>query len=170
MSILYLLLALIIYVVGDVAFPCPKPLCKCYNKKAICSGDELTYIPRLPERIERVTFTNGNFRILSKELLENLTFNPRIGGFNFISNRIFKIKLDTCANLTLIKVLTFASKYSLSVHEVRNALTDIYKRSNYLIKLSLEYNGWSILRDDMFKLLKAIKIRKIIIKTIVLRS
>lgn len=66
-SILFLLLTLVMYVVGDDVFPCPTPLCKCDNeeKEAICSGEKLTCIPRLPETIERVTFTNGNFRILS---------------------------------------------------------------------------------------------------------
>lgn len=126
----YFLLTVIVYVEGNIKFPCPTPLCECNNTKAICSGENLTYIPRLPDRITKVTLTNGNIRILSKELIENLTFNRRIGEVNFIGNRIFEIKPDTFANLTLIQALTLASEYSLSVHEVRDALKDIYKISN----------------------------------------
>lgn len=109
MSIFSFLFTLIIYVVGDIAFPCPKPLCKCDNKLAICAGKELTYIPRSPEIIERVTFTNGSIGIISKELIENLTYTRRIGRVHFIGNRIFEIKEETFAKLTHIQALTFAS-------------------------------------------------------------
>lgn len=147
-----------------MGFPCPKALCECNDVKAVCSGEKLTYIPRLPETIESVTFINGNIEILSKELIQNLTFNPRISGLNFTNNKIRKIKPGTFYNLTLIKVLTFDSEYAISIYDVRNAIVDICNRSNNFIKFTLIDNGWTTLSDNLFKNLKANKIKQIILK------
>ncbi|CAC5413274.1 unnamed protein product [Mytilus coruscus] len=164
MSIVYALFTLIIHVEGNSGVSCPTPLCQCQYLQAICSGENLTYIPRLPEQIRQVTFINGNIGILSRERIGNLTFN-HIEKLKFASNRIFEMKPNKFANLTWINHLTLSLERSLDVFDVRNALIDIGTRSRDLKKLFLVDIGLTVLPNDMFNSLKTSKIDMISLKS-----
>ncbi|XP_052068519.1 toll-like receptor 13 [Mytilus californianus] len=162
--IVYALFTLMIHVEGNSDVSCPTPLCQCQYLQAICSGENLTYIPRLPDKIRYVTFINGNIGILLRERIGNLTFN-HIEKLKFTSNRIFGIKPNTFANLTWITRFTLSSEHSLDVFDVRYALIDIGTRSRYLKKVFLIAIGLTVLPNDMFKSLKTSKIDTISLKS-----
>jgi hypothetical protein len=58
-----------------LSVPCPVPNCICKGVEAVCSGINMTYIPRLPIQMSRVSITNGHLRRISASTMINLTFN-----------------------------------------------------------------------------------------------
>jgi hypothetical protein len=68
-----------------LSVPCPVPNCICKGVEAVCSGINMTYIPRLPIQISRVSITNGHLRRISASTMTNLTFNN-------ISSEVYSIQ------------------------------------------------------------------------------
>ncbi|XP_071130662.1 toll-like receptor 13 [Mytilus edulis] len=163
-STVFALLTLMIHAEGNSGVVCPTPLCQCRHLQAICSGENLTYIPRLPDKIRSVTFINGNIGVLSRKSIRNLTFN-HIEKLKFTNNRISEIKPNTFTNFTWITHFTFSSEHSLDVFDVRYALIDIGTGSRYLQNLYLKDIGVTVIQSDMFKPLKASKIHTISLKS-----
>ncbi|XP_063444339.1 toll-like receptor 13 [Mytilus trossulus] len=147
-----LLLGLIIYVESHDDILCPFDLCKCTKVRAICSGEDLTYIPRFPKDVVSFTFCNGNLGILSKEITKNLTFNV-ISVLRFINNTIVRLEPDAFSSFVTIKTLRISSELSLPATDVMNALNTM--KLTRLKSLVLTSNGWRFLPDDMFKAVKA---------------
>ncbi|XP_071130660.1 toll-like receptor 3 [Mytilus edulis] len=153
-----LLLFAVIHVARQNETDCPVLFCKCTNYDAICSGKYLTYIPRFPRNIQKVTFLNGNIGTLSKGRTENLTFNT-IYVLRFINNSIIRLEPDTFSTFMTIKSLTISSEPSLRPTNVRNALNNM-KTAN-LKSLNISDNDWGFLPDDMFQGMKTNRIENI---------
>lgn len=81
------LFSVLIHITRQKVIHCPAELCKCTYDEAICSGKNLTYIPRFPRGVQSATFLNGDIGTLSKESIKNLTFNV-IFELKFINNSI----------------------------------------------------------------------------------
>ncbi|VDI34914.1 toll-like receptor 13 [Mytilus galloprovincialis] len=131
---------------------CPIELCKCTESAAICSGKNLTYIPRFPKDVRSVTFRNGNIGTLSKERNKNLTFNV-ITELSFINNTIVRLEPDAFSTFIKMNALTISSEPSLSANDVMNALNNM--KTTRLKYLKLTDNKWKCLPDNMFKALQA---------------
>ncbi|VDI29152.1 toll-like receptor 13 [Mytilus galloprovincialis] len=133
-------------------------MCKCTDDKAICSGKNLTYIPRFPSGVQSVTFLNGNIGTLSIEKTKNLTFNE-IKELNFTNNAIARLEPDTFSNLTNLSSLTISAEFSLFATDVKNALYNLKTAS--LKSLTLTCNNWSVLPDNMFRSIYTYNIQEI---------
>jgi hypothetical protein len=57
---------------GDVT--CLASNCICKTLSAVCTGNNLTYIPRFPQNIRNVTIKNANLSRISENGFLNLTF------------------------------------------------------------------------------------------------
>ncbi|XP_076075947.1 toll-like receptor 1 [Mytilus galloprovincialis] len=156
-----LLLSVIVYVARSDDIKCPFQFCKCTNFEAICSGKYLTYIPRLPRNIRKVTFLNGNITTLSGGKITNLTFNV-IEILRFINNNIVRLEPDAFSSFMTIKALTISSEPSLLAKDVMNVLNNM--KTEHLKSLNISDNNWGYLPNDMFKSIKKDRIHYINLK------
>ncbi|XP_052071856.1 toll-like receptor 3 [Mytilus californianus] len=152
------LLSLFIHVTRQNVIHCPVEFCTCADFDAVCSGKNLTYIPRFPKNVKIFTFLNGNIGTLSKKRTANLTFN-NILKLNFKNNSIRQLEADTFSNFTSIVALTISSEPLLLATIVMHALNNM--ETAHFRSLTLTGNNWSFLPHDMFKAINMNKIHDI---------
>ena len=130
-----------------LSVPCPVPNCICKGVEVVCSGINMTYIPRLPIQISRVSITNGHLRRISASTMTNLTFN-NISSLTLSNVLIKTIEYDSLRHLPLLTTLEISHESDLDVNEVKGLLDSMPK--TYLRVLFLQYNGWISLPTEMF--------------------
>ena len=130
-----------------LSVPCPVPNCICKGVEAVCSGINMTYIPRLPIQISRVSITNGHLRRISASTMTNLTFN-NISSLTLSNVLIKTIEYDSLRHLPLLTTLEISHEPDLDVNEVKGLLDSMPK--TYLRVLFLQYNEWISLPTEMF--------------------
>ena len=130
-----------------LSVPCPVPNCICKGVEAVCSGINMTYIPRLPIQISRVSITNGHLRRISASTMTNLTFN-NISSLTLSNVLIKTIEYDSLRHLPLLTTLEISHESDLDVNEIKGLLDSMPK--TYLRVLFLQYNGWISLPTEMF--------------------
>ncbi|VDI53590.1 toll-like receptor 13 [Mytilus galloprovincialis] len=161
-NIICALLSVILHITRQDKIHCPIKLCTCTKFTAICSGKNLTYIPRFPIGIKSFSFLQGNIGALSRERTKNLTFNV-INELTLKNNAIVRLKPDTFSPFMKISSLTISFEPSLPATDVRNALHNM--KTSSLRSLTLTNNNWSVLPHDMFTTISTKKIREINIKS-----
>ena len=130
-----------------LSVPCPVPNCICKGVEAVCSGINMTYIPRLPIQMSRVSITNGHLRRISASTMINLTFN-NISSLTLSNVLIQTIEYDSLRHLPLLTTLAISHEPDLDVNEVKGLLDSMPE--TYLRVLFLQYNGWISLPTEMF--------------------
>lgn len=137
-NIICALLSVILHITRQDKIHCPIKLCTCTKFTAICSGKNLTYIPRFPIGIKSFSFLQGNIGALSLERTKNLTFNV-INELTLKNNAIVRLKPDTFSPFTKISSLTISFEPSLPATDVRNALHNM--KTSSLRSLTLTNNN-----------------------------
>ena len=148
------LLQVFYYVNGDVS--CLTSNCICKTQTAVCTGNNLTYIPRFPKTIRVVTITNANLSHIPENGLFNLTFNY-IVKLILINNNINHIHPSVFRNVTHIIKLQISNEQALNIYNVMEVLDNMNKHS--LKSLYLPYNGWESIPNDMFNSFEDSKIK-----------
>lgn len=136
-----------------LSVPCPVPNCICKGVEAVCSGINMTYIPRLPIQISRVSITNGHLRQISASTMTNLTFN-NISSLKLSNDLVKTIKYDSLRHLPHLKSLELSHEPDLDVNVVEGLMDSL--PTKYLRFLVLQYNGWKYLPTEMFHSLSKI--------------
>ena len=143
-------------VTGDVT--CLASNCICKPLSAICTGNNLTHIPRFPQTIRNVTIKNANLSRISENGFLNLTFN-HIVTLILINNNINHIHPRVFRNVTHIVKLQISNEQALDVATVMDVLDNMNKHP--LKGLYFPYNGWESIPNDMFKSFEDSNIRHI---------
>jgi hypothetical protein len=133
-------------VTGDVT--CLASNCICKPLSAICTGNNLTHIPRFPQTIRNVTIKNANLSRISENGFLNLTFN-HIVTLILINNNINHIHPRVFRNVTHIVKLQISNEQALDVATVMDVSDNMNKHP--LKGLYFTYNGWESIPNDMFK-------------------
>ena len=150
------LLQVFYYVNGDVS--CLTSNCICKTQTAVCTGNNLTYIPRFPKTIRVVTIKNANLSHIPENGLFNLTFNY-IVILILINNNINHIHPSVFRNVTHIIKLQISNEQALSIYNVMEVLDNMNKHP--LRRLYLPYNGWESIPNAIFNSFEDSNIRNI---------
>jgi hypothetical protein len=118
------LLQVFYYVNGDVS--CLASNCIWKTQTAVCTRNNLTYIPRLPRNIRVVTIKNANLNHIPENGFLNLTFNY-IATLILINNNINHIHLSVFRNVTHIIKLQISNEQALSIYNVMEVLDNMTK-------------------------------------------
>ncbi|CAC5360988.1 unnamed protein product [Mytilus coruscus] len=133
-------------------------MCICYDcssydkrcdfnvKKKLATCSWLTYIPRFPEYVTAIRFTNNKFYVINKEFMSNLTKN-NITSLFFISNSIQRLYKNTFSVFPVLKSLIVAKEMSLNVTDVDMAFVEL---KSTLENIRLNGNGWTYIPAGMF--------------------
>ena len=143
-------------VTGDVT--CLASNCICKTLSAVCTGNNLTYIPRFPQTIRNVTIKNANLSHISDNGFLNLTFNY-IETLILINNNINHIHPRVFRNVAHINNLQISNEQELNIYNVMEVLENMNKHP--LKHLYLPYNGWESIPNDMFNSFEDSNIRLI---------
>ncbi|CAC5420896.1 unnamed protein product [Mytilus coruscus] len=147
------------FIYTDTYHECGK-FCKCLLKKsgtrrAICNG---SYIPKLPVSVTSIEIGHSNMKDIGRFALINLTLH-RIHELILSGNSIRHIHPQAFANLTSLSVLEVKNETSLSVDDLKQALTKLSSRS--IKTLRFTNNNWEYLPIDMFASFIYSKIKKV---------
>ena len=132
-------------VTGDVT--CLTSNCICKILSAVCTGNNLTYIPIFPQTIRFITIKNANLSHISDNGFLNLTFNY-IETLILINNNINHIHPRVFRNVAHINNLQISNEQELNIYNVMEVLENMNKHP--LKHLYLPYNGWESIPNDMF--------------------
>ncbi|XP_076071964.1 toll-like receptor 1 [Mytilus galloprovincialis] len=120
--------------------------CNFNLKKGLATCSWLTFIPRFPEYVTAIHFTNNTFYVMNKEFMSNLTKN-NVTSLAFISNSIRRLYDDTFSVLPILKTLIIAKEKSLNVTDVSIALVELKSK---LENVYLNDNDWTYIPVGMF--------------------
>lgn len=132
------------------ALRCPSAVpCTCKNKRASCNGNhmksKLSYIPKFPDGIETVDFTNNDLPILERKTLGNLS-DLHITSLSLIRNDINILEKETFSDMKNLNILDL-SRNNISCLD---ASLSFYNLPDTIMILKLNHMSWEPC-ENMFK-------------------
>ncbi|KAK7493647.1 hypothetical protein BaRGS_00015159 [Batillaria attramentaria] len=81
---------------------CGDGFCCCLNNTALCTDSGLTYVPRIPNHITTLDFSNNSLNEIDGRTFENVTF---LLGVRLDSNNVSTVQPDAFLNMTKLQML-----------------------------------------------------------------